>query len=159
MNKDSYIGILLQDLRKKNQVLDMIMYANQRQKDALTDPNLDPDEFDKIVEEKAKLIERLEQLDDGFEKIYDYVREELKENKEAHKEEILEMQNLIRQLTEKSASIQAQEQRNKELMKNKFTEVKQHVREIRSSQKVVNQYYQNMMKANYIDPQFMDNKK
>ncbi len=159
MNKDSYIGILLQDLRKKNQVLDMIMYANQRQKDALTDPNLDPDEFDKIVEEKAKLIERLEQLDDGFEKIYDYVREELKENKEAHKEEILEMQNLIRQLTEKSASIQAQEQRNKELMKNKFTEVRQHVREIRSSQKVVNQYYQNMMKANYIDPQFMDNKK
>ena len=41
----------------------------------------------------------------------------------------------------------------------KFTEVKKQVREIRSSQKVVNQYYRNMMKTNYIDPQFLDNKK
>ena len=159
MTTDNYIGILIQDLKKKNQVLSAIMLANQKQKDALMDPNLDPDDFDKLVEEKGKLIEQLEQLDDGFEQIFSKVKEELQEHKENYRDEILEMQNLIRQLTDKSASIQAEEQRNKNLMQQKFTEVKKQVREIRSSQKVVNQYYRNMMKTNYIDPQFLDNKK
>ena len=69
------------------------------------------------------------------------------------------MQGSIRALTEKSMEIQAQEARNKQLMEQKFTSVKKQVREIRSSQKVVNQYYKNMMKKGYAEPQFLDNKK
>lgn len=159
MEHKNYINILLQDLRKKNLVLDRIMEANQKQRDALEDPNLDPDDFDVIVEQKAKCIEQLEQLDEGFEQIYARVREELHANREQYLEEIKEMQALIRQLTDKSASIETQEQRNKALMTQKFANVHKQVREIRSSQKVVNQYYQNMMKRNYVDPQFLDNKK
>ncbi len=159
MTSNNYIMILLQDLKKKNHVLDRIISANQMQKDALEDPNLDPEDFDKIVEEKSRLIEELDQLDSGFEQIYARVREELQENKELYKEEIRQMQALIRELTDKSATIQTGELRNKELMQKKFAEVKKQVREIRSSQKIVNQYYQNMMKTNYVDPQFMDNKK
>ena len=159
MEHRNYINILLQDLRKKNLVLDQIIEANLKQGDALEDPNLDPDDFDTIVEHKAKLIEQLEQLDDGFEQIYARVREELMTNKAQYAGEIKEMQALIRQLTDKSASIETQEQRNKAMMTQKFAKVRKQVREIRSSQKVVNQYYQNMMKTNYIDPQFLDNKK
>ncbi len=159
MEHRNYINILLQDLRKKNLVLDQIIEANLKQRDALEDPNLDPDDFDTIVEHKAKLIEQLEQLDDGFEQIYARVREELMTNKAQYAGEIKEMQALIRQLTDKSASIETQEQRNKAMMTQKFAKVRKQVREIRSSQKVVNQYYQNMMKTNYIDPQFLDNKK
>ena len=159
MEHRNYINILLQDLRKKNLVLDQIIEANLKQRDALEDPNLDPDDFDTIVEYKAKLIEQLEQLDDGFEQIYARVREELMTNKAQYAGEIKEMQALIRQLTDKSASIETQEQRNKAMMTQKFAKVRKQVREIRSSQKVVNQYYQNMMKTNYIDPQFLDNKK
>ena len=159
MEHRNYINILLQDLRKKNLVLDQIIEANLKQRDALEDPNLDPDDFDTIVEHKAKLIEQLEQLDDGFEQIYARVREELMTNKAQYAGEIKEMQALIRQLTDKSASIETQEQRNKAMMTQKFAMVRKQVREIRSSQKVVNQYYQNMMKTNYIDPQFLDNKK
>ncbi len=159
MEHKNYINILLQDLRKKNLVLDQIMEANFKQRDALEDPNLDPDDFDVIVEQKAKLIEQLEQLDDGFEQIYARVREELTSNKAQYAGEIKEMQALIRQLTDKSASIEVQEQRNKALMTQKFNSVRKQVREIRASQKVVNQYYHNMMKTNFIDPQFLDNKK
>ena len=159
MEHRNYINILLQDLRKKNLVLDQIIEANLKQRDALEDPNLDPDDFDTIVEHKAKLIEQLEQLDDGFEQIYARVREELMTNKAQYAGEIKEMQALIRQLTDKSASIETQEQRNKAMMTQKIAKVRKQVREIRSSQKVVNQYYQNMMKTNYIDPQFLDNKK
>lgn len=159
MEHKNYINILLQDLRKKNLVLDQIMEANLKQRDALEDPNLDPDDFDVIVEQKVKLIEQLEQLDDGFEQIYARVREELMTNKAQYAGEIKEMQALIRQLTDKSASIEVQEQRNKALMTQKFNSVRKQVREIRASQKVVNQYYHNMMKTNFIDPQFLDNKK
>ena len=105
MEHRNYINILLQDLRKKNLVLDQIIEANLKQRDALEDPNLDPDDFDTIVEHKAKLIEQLEQLDDGFEQIYARVREELMTNKAQYAGEIKEMQALIRQMTDKSASI------------------------------------------------------
>ncbi len=159
MTEKNYIDILKRDLKKKNLILEEIMAENQNQKQALENPNLDPDDFDEIVEKKAGLIEQLGQLDNGFEQVYEHVREELNGHKELYKEDIREMQNLIRQLTEKSAEIQVQELRNKELMEKKFTDVKQQIREVRASHKVVNQYYQNMMKTNYIDPQFMDNKK
>ena len=46
----------------------------------------------------------------------------------------------------------------KEAMQKKFSEVKKQVREVRASQKVVNQYYRNMMKTGYVDPQFLDDK-
>lgn len=159
MDNKNYVNILLQDLRKKKQVLDKIIRANQKQQDALEDPNLDPDDFDVIVEEKARLIEQLEQLDDGFAQIYERVREPLQSEKAQYADEIREMQQLIRQLTEKSADIEAQEQRNKALMTQKFASVRKQVREIRSSQKVVNRYYQNMMKSKFINPQFLDDKK
>lgn len=159
MNIDSYIDILLRDLKKKNQVLDAIIFANQEQKELLEDPNLDPDDFDAIVEKKAKLIDELDKLDEGFEQVYQRIKEELQENKAKYAMQIKELQGYIRQLTDKSATIQAQEQRNKEAMQKKFSEVKKQVREVRASQKVVNQYYRNMMKTGYVDPQFLDNKK
>lgn len=159
MTSMNYILILLQDLKKKSLVLDGIINANQKQKEALEDPNLDPEDFDKLVEEKTQLIEELERLDSGFEQVFSRVREELQVNKESYKAEIREMQKMIREITDKSATIQTGELRNKELMQKKFSDVKRQVREIRASQKVVNQYYKNMMKANYVEPQFMDNKK
>lgn len=158
-DKNNYIEVLIQSLKKKNQVLDSIIRANHGQKEALEDPNLDPDDFDVIVEEKSALMDQLNQLDDGFEQIYARVREELQEHRENYKDEIHQMQELIRQMTDKSTAIQTQELRNKDLMSQKFASIKKQVREIRSSQKVVNQYYKNMMKTNYIDPQFTDSKK
>lgn len=159
MADNQYINIMLQSLQKKLKVLDSIIQINKRQKEELENPSLDPDDFDKTVEEKSELIEQLELLDNGFEKLYEKVREKLQANKEEHKDEILQMQNDIRLLTEKSMEIQTQEARNKQLMEQKFASVKKQVKEIRSSQKVVNQYYKNMMKKGYAEPQFLDNKK
>ena len=52
-------------------------------------------------------------------------------------------------ITDKSLRIQQQELQNKKLMEQKFASVRKQVREVRQSQKVVNQYYKSMMKANY----------
>lgn len=159
MEKSKYIPIMLQSLKKKDQILTAIIQINQQQKEELENPSLDPDDFDKTFQKKAELIDSLEELDNGFQQLFERVRDELNENKDAYREEIAEMQEYIRRLTEKSADIQTQEARNKELMQQKFAAVKKQVKEVRKSQQVVNQYYKSMMKANYMEAQFTDSKK
>lgn len=159
MENNQYVQIMIQSLKKKIQILNSIIRINQRQRDELENPALDPDDFDKTFEEKAKLIDALEALDKGFQELFDRVKEELDKNRDTYREEIVTMQGYIRTLTEKSADIQTQEARNKTLMEQKFASVRKQVKEVRKSQKVVNQYYKNMMKMNYIEPQFTDKKK
>ena len=159
MEKSQYISIMIQSLKKKSAVLDTIMELNIQQKEELENPALDPDDFDRTVEKKAEQIQQLELLDNGFQELYEKVREELQSNREAYREDIACMQEYIRKLTDKSATIQAQEARNKDLMTQKFASGRKQVKEVRKSQKVVNQYYKSMMKANYMEAHFTDNKK
>lgn len=156
---NAYVSIMIQSLLKKEGILDKIQNLNEEQKNQLEDPNLDPEDFDKTVGQKAVLIDEMDRLDEGFQELFLKVKEELDEKREIYKDEIRKMQGLIRRLTEKSMSIQRQEAQNKQLMEQKFSAVHKQVKEVRQSQKVVNQYYRNMMKTNYVDPQFLDNKK
>ncbi len=157
--KNQYIAVLEQGLKKKVSLLDQIIVKNIMQKQLLSDPELDPDVLEENLNQKADLVDALIELDKGFEQVYERVRTELAGHRMEYRTEITVMKQYITQITEKSTRIQAQEQRNKDLMLQKFTTVKKQIREVKSNQKVVNQYYQNMMKLNYVDPQFMDNKK
>lgn len=157
--QDTYVDIMIQSLEKKIQVLDRIIELNVAQKQALEDPRAEIEQFDKTVEEKAQLIEQMQQLDSGFEKLYARVQEELQNNREAYVQQIKTMQSDIRRITDKSMEIQAQEARNRDLMVRKFAYVKEKAKNVRTNSKAASQYYRNMMKLNYVDPQFMDNKK
>ena len=159
MEKNGYLPVMIQSLKKKDRILAEIIEVNRTQKDELENPSLYPDDFDRTFQKKAKLIEELELLDSGFQELFEHVRDELNENKDAYADEIREMQEYIRRLTEKSADIQTQEARNKVLMEQKFEAVKKQVKEVRKSQKIVNQYYKNMMNTAFIEPQFTDKKK
>lgn len=156
---EAYIDVMLQSLKKKEQILEQIISLDDLQKKQLENPECTADEFDATVEEKAGLIEQLEQLDDGFEKMYERMKGELQENRTAYADQIRKMQELIRSITDKSVQIQAQEARNKDLMVQKFARVKRQAKEIRSNNKATTEYYRSMSQVNYIDPQFMDNKK
>lgn len=157
--EQTYIEIMIQSLEKKEQVLDKIIELDTIQKNQLEDPNLEPEAFDEVVEAKSQLIEQLNNLDSGFEKLFARTREELDGNKEMHKEQIRIMQDHIRSITDKSVKIQSQEARNKELMMQKFNAIKKQAREVRKGTAVANQYYKAMSGTGYVDPQFMDNKK
>jgi len=157
--EQTYIEIMIQSLDKKLQVLDRIIEVNVIQKDILEDPKASIEEFDKTVEDKAQLIEQMEQLDSGFEKLFSRVKDELDTNREGHADKIKAMQSHIRKITDKSMEIQVQEARNKDLMVRKFAYVKETAKSVRTNSKIASQYYKNMMNLNYVDPQFMDNKK
>lgn len=121
---EKYVDILLQSLRKKEQVLNEIIRLDNVQKEQLENEMCSVEDFDQTVEAKSKCIEQLEQLDSGFQKVYDRVSDVLQGDRDTYSEEIRQMKELIRVITDLSVEIQVQEARNKELMTLKFSDVK-----------------------------------
>lgn len=159
MQEREYLELLIQSLKKKLLLLNQIIVLNQQQKEMLMDENLDPDTLDVNVREKDELITQVTQLDDGFDEVYAHIADLMEKNHSDYEEELERMRELIRQIMAKDASIRADEQRNYELAQKKFARVKKQIREVKSSQKMVNRYYQNMMQQRQSAIQYMDNKK
>lgn len=157
--ENTYVDIMIQSLQKKVKVLEEIKKLNFLQKELLENDKAEADDFDKTVEDKAALIEQIMQLDSGFDKLFERVKDALNENRDSYASKIKMMQSLIRQVTDLSMELQAQEARNKDLMTRKFVSVRERAKVVRTNTKAASQYYQNMMQLNVIDPQFMDNKK
>lgn len=157
--QQTYIEIMIQSLKKKLVVLDELIEINARQRAILEDPEGDADEFDQTVDAKSALIDQLESLDSGFDKLYLRTKDMIQSHPDAYADEIIEMQECIRHITDKSMKAQSQEARNKELLMQKAAKVKSQARQVRANAKATSSYYQNMMKVNYVDPQFLDNKK
>ena len=125
----------------------------------MQDPNLSPEQFEENMQYKANLVDQLNLLDSGFEKLFNRVRDALNNNRDLYTSEIRRMQELIKDITALLNTVQTQEVRNREEVTRKFASVREQVKGVRNSQKVVNQYYQNMMKRGNVAPQFFDNKK
>ena len=153
-----YLDALEQSLNKKLSLLKQIMEKSREQGELLKTEDLTPEELDDNINEKAALIEELEVLDNGFDRVYENIRKEIDANRTRYKEEIRRLQELIRQVTALGTQIQTEEARNKEQAVKKFASIRKQIKESRTSAQAVNKYYQNMMKLNYVDPQFMDDK-
>ena len=153
-----YLDALEQSLTKKLSLLDAILEKSKEQEQLLGQTDLAPDVFEQNVNEKAALIEELERYDKGFDEVYARIRKEIDQNREKYRTEIGRLQDLIRKITARSASIRSTEARNKELAQRKFTTIRKQIRDSRSSAEAVNRYYQSMTRMNVVDPQFMDDK-
>lgn len=157
---ENYVDIMLQSLKKKVTVLNQIIALNRQQKILLDDPNLPPESLEQNLSDKDQMIRKLNELDEGFEELYNRVKDELQAQRAQYVSQISQMQDLIKEITEKSAMIQTQELRNKEKAMQKFSGIREQVKGVRNSQKVVKQYYQNMMKQNsYTGASVVDNRK
>ena len=141
---ENYVDIMLQSLKKKVTVLNQIIELNRQQKILLDDPNLPPESLEQNLSDKDQMIRKLNELDEGFEELYNRVKDELQAQRAQYVSQISQMQDLIKEITEKSAMIQTQELRNKEKAMQKFSSIREQVKGVRNSQKVVKQYYQNM---------------
>lgn len=153
-----YLQMLEQSLDQKKELLDRMLEMTETQKEALNEEPVAWDRFDELVEEKDALIDQLDGLDSGFENVYDRIREELDKDKEQYKDIILRIQKKIQAVSDASATVMAEEQRNKSLMECKMTEEKKKLQKQRVSSKAASNYYRSMNKVNFIDPQLMDKK-
>ena len=158
MQDKEYIAVLIQSLEKKKEILDNINEKNKEQKILFTDEGSDPDRLEENMQEKSGLVDQLNELDEGFQQIYNRVKSVLQSDKESYKEEIRTMQKLITEVTEMSTTIQTQEKRNYDLAGKRFAKVKKGIRKARASNRVASQYYKNMANLNVVDSQYMDKK-
>ena len=145
-NKDNitYINILNDTLRKKETVLRDLTDATGRQSALLDEPELDVEAFDKIVEEKEKLLEKLESLDEGFMNLYEKVREVLAEDAVSYAGQVKETQQLVKTQTELSTSLQAAEERNRSKMTLHLSRGHQKIKDFKVNSKTAAAYYKNM---------------
>ena len=157
--EENYIIILRESLEKKVRILKDIIRRNEEQKSILEDNNAAADEFEKNVDEKDQLVQQIVALDDGFEELFKKVEKEITENREKYASEIKRMQDLIREITDLSSKVQAQEKVNYDLAKLKFAGIRKQVKKVRQSQKAVSSYYKSMGRGTYYDPQFFDSNK
>ncbi len=158
MSEKEYVIMLRESLEKKKEILLLIQRKNARQRAILLDEQSTPDELEENFNEKGKLVDQIVELDDGFGVLFERVRVAIDKDRASYADEIRRMQELITEITDLSNQVQAEEQRNRTLASNRFASVRQKVKKVRNSQRAVNTYYNNMMKRNNIDPQFMDHK-
>ena len=151
--------ILLQSLEKKTKLLDDMIRQNGVQEELLKEEDLDMDAFDEAINQQGFYIEELDKLDQGFETVYDRVREELLRDKARYRMEIIRMKELIQQITDKIVTLNAGNMRNKMLAENQFSRKRAAIGAGASRNKAARNYYNNMTRLNYVSPQFYDNKK
>ncbi len=155
-----HVGILEDSLIKKIDLLRQIRALNEEQKVILEDTDSGPDELDANMDKKSAIIDQLDKMDEGFQNLFDKVKPEIENNREAYANQIKNMQESIRMITDLSANIQAEEARNKEIAKKRFSYVRNQIKETRHNQKAVATYYNNMMNnTGYEGSQFWDKKK
>lgn len=154
---DSYISILIDSMIEKSKTLDEVIERDREQTELIEaeTPDLDAlkDNFDAI----GALAKKISKLDDGFEIVYEKVKDEILNNKEAHKNEIERLKELVYEVTEKAVKVQTTEIRNKQAVTEMFTRARRNIGSRRSAVNALNQYKHVMGKAEMqTQPYFLD---
>ncbi len=152
------LSVLAESLDMKLEVLLKIKEYTDKQKAVFEEESPDIDEFDSLVDDKDVLVDKLISLDDGFERLYQDISNELSTNRSKYSAQIKQLQDKIGTITELSASIQAQESRNKKMIEDYFAKERQGIKKNRVNSKAAYDYYRNMTGINVISSGFMDEK-
>ncbi len=155
-----YLQLLEESLVKKIKVLDRIEEFDLKQKDALSSEGATPDfeKFDSFIEEKEKLIDELNSLDDGFEALYARIADTLKSDIPGNASKIRKLQVLIREITDKSVEIQKQEVENKALLEKYFQNARGNIGKGRNSLNAAYSYFQTQRGAGNTESYYIDSK-
>ncbi len=156
---EAYMSMLIESQERKLELLDRAIELDREQEEIITGSEPDLRALDANIDAKGALIDELDKLDDGFEALYNKVRDEFINNKDAHKEEIRTLQDLIRRITEKIAEVEAIEARSRVNFEMFMKRKKHSIKDTKSSVRAANVYAVNMRRMNKIDSVFVDNKK
>jgi hypothetical protein len=157
--KQVYIKLLEDTLSKKAEVLKKLVELTMLQENMVSSDDFDEEDLLKTVTQKEEQINILTKLDDGFEQLFQSVKDELNVNKESYTHEITTLKELIAVITDMSVSLQAMEKRNKARMEVYFSTKRKEIRSSRISSRTVANYYKTMSKQQESQSYFYDKKK
>ncbi len=153
-----YLKILDESLDKKLALLKEIENLSLSQSVMIEDGAAFED-IDANMDDKAALIDRINKLDEGFQAMYDNIKENLEAQKEEYEDEIELIKKKISEVMSCSTQIQAIEARNKAAMEQRFAKAHKDIRSRTVHASQVQDYYKVANRLNAITPQFMDKKK
>ncbi len=145
MTEEQYLRILIESLEKKIKILNMLSERNKAQSEMLDNEDLQPEDLSFNINEKENLIKELSHLDEGFDEVFNRIKDVVTANPKEYAEEITRLKELIKDITALEATLRAQEARNYEKAKLKFASVKKQVRTVKTSSRAVSNYYKNAM--------------
>lgn len=154
-----YVNVLEDSLSKKISLLNSILELTKEQETLLKAESFDEEAFRAVLEKKQVYIDKLEELDNGFESIFERVKEELKDKKEQYKSNILRLQKQISVITELGVDIEALERRNKSALERVLSEEKNKIKGNRLGNQGAVSYYNQMVNMYGNQSSFMDKKK
>ncbi len=158
----NYLQMMIESLHKKEAVLDKIIEKNRAQSECIDDKeysDVDWDRFNVLIAEKETLIERINELDEGFESLYGRIREELTKDPNPYKDSVSAMKELIAKLTDQSVEIRTQEERNRARIERVLMGAKKEIRKSRKSMQAVSNYYKSMSAPDAENSGLLDKKK
>lgn len=144
MQEKVYVDVMLESLEQKQKIMHNILSLTKDQTEILTEESPDAEELDRIFNIKGMYVEQLQKIDEGFQAVYEKVKEEIQQNKYQHRPKIEQMQVLIKEITETGVSIQAQEEQNRERFEQYFAGEKKEIKSFKVSNKTAASYYKNM---------------
>ena len=155
----TYVRMMLDVLSKKEVHLTNLLELTTEQEKLLKSEEFNEAEFALLIEKKSGNLRKLEEVDSGFQSIYNRIAEEIKTNKEEYKDQILEMQGLITRVTDLGVKLSALEEKNKATLEAKLQGKRQSIRQFRVSKQTADKYYKNMIGMQTGASYFMDQKK
>ena len=144
---DNYLQIMIDSLNKKEKLLDEILERNKAQYELIKDKqyeDVDWTAFNLRVTEKDIAIDKIIEIDDGFDETYKLVKDEVTGNRDRYRDKLLILQELIGRLTDKGVSIQTGEERNRQIIDNIFSKTRQEIKKQRTGIRVASNYYKTM---------------
>jgi flagellar biosynthesis/type III secretory pathway chaperone len=144
MHNESYFSILKDTLQKKSSILDELIVLTKQQEAFIMETPFDEEKFDEVITNKQLLIEQINQLDSGFEKIYLHIKVELTEQSSVHREQIRSLQDLVSTVMQKGTIMQSLEKKNKNKMEVYLQSQRKNIKNFKINNKAATNYYKSM---------------
>jgi hypothetical protein len=155
---ENYVQVLLDTIKKKEDVLGRILEITKRQDVISRQESYDADAMEQTLNEKEILISRLNYLDEGFQSVYERIGAELRNHTDTYRQEILKLQDGIRRCTQLGNEIEVLEQRNSQRFRTLFGRVKAEYVTSKSRATAAQNYLKTMNRSKVMNSYFVDKK-
>lgn len=142
-----YLNIMIESLEKKESIMTLLLEKTEAQGELINGKDYDDvnwAQFNIYMNEKESAIKKIDDLDDGFDKIYKRVQKDLDEDATRYKDQIKKLQTLITALTDIGVKISTKENRNKTDIDRIMTAAKANIKAAKKNIKVSNDYIKSM---------------
>jgi hypothetical protein len=154
-----YLSLLDKSLKKKGSILDRLIELTQRQGNLISNDKIEDVQFNNIINDKDELIKLINELDNGFEQIYQRVKDVITADPDSFGTQIEELKELITAVTDKGIQLQVMERRNKDKIDAYLQTKRKSIKSFKVNSRTASSYYSSMNNIKTEEAYFFDKKK